>query len=191
MKMKKYNLIALTAAFVASFIGIQTVSAYDTEFKQWIAPPECIVEETAADGSTTARILTYEECYPELEEPEEPVDPVLPTNPVTPNPPRQPIRRGPLQPSEFAQLYLHVPLPLTHGQYGPNALLAGEGFLFADSAETDLDLFDALNAFVILLLLILATAFALFLYRRTTASLSKEDIFDKMYARVSSFWNRK
>jgi hypothetical protein len=172
-------------------MGSLAVYADDTEFKQWIAPPECIVEETADDGSTTTRILTYEECYPEPEEPEEPIEPVTPTDPVAPSSPRQPVRRGPLSASEFSWLYLLVPSPLAYGQYGPGALAADGRLLIIDSAESDLDLFDALNAFVTLLLLILMTAFVVFLYRRSTASLSKEDIFDKMYARVSSFWSRK
>ena len=152
-----------------SIVLFQPVFAETTHLKQWIAPAECVIE---------GNILTPEEC-----------DQLLHPEPPVINPPGSSSTNSHFQPTAR---YEQITLLMTPFAIPSPSPVDGSGVKIVDRSETrstEGEYF--LTNLIVLSFILIGAGFVAFTARRATASLSKEDRFDKMYRRVSSFWTRK
>jgi len=161
----------IISIFILSISILQPAYAAPTQLKQWIAPPECVI-----DGD----ILTPEECE-QLLHPTPPTT-TPPTESVTVDVPSQ----KPTPPYWQISSFL-IPFTLSN----PTSV-DGTGISIVDRSETHSPSREyVIVSLIILVLILIGTVLLIFTSRRRAASLSKEDMFDKIYGRVSSFWTRK
>lgn len=163
----------LLLVLLFSAVTVQPVFAETMRLKQWIAPPECVIE---------GNILTPDEC-----------DELL--NPTPPPPTTPPIESPGIDKAATQRsVSPRWQISSLFFSFTPSHVSSvGEsGVRIVDRSETRSTQSEYfLTNLVVLSLILIGAGLVVFTGRRAAANLSKEDKFDKMYRRVSSFWTRK
>ena len=161
----------IISIFILSISTLQPAYAAPTQLRQWIAPPECVI-----DGD----ILTPEEC-----------DQLLHPTPPTTTPPTEGVTVD-VSSQKPTSPYWQISSLLVPFTLSSPSSMEGAGIRIVDRSEAQSPSREHLIvSLIILVLILIGTVLLIFTSRRRAASLSKEDMFDKIYGRVSSFWTRK